>query len=126
MKDKMLLVVGTSYSAEDIASQCLKFGAKGIVASYRTNPMAFKDWPSNYVNVPLLERVEGQTVYFKDGTSRDDIDVIMFATGFKHHLPFMAENLKFMPERNSYYPEDLYKVVLFEKGGNDKLFYLGM
>merc|ERR1712167_125977 len=110
----------------DIASQCLKFGAKGIVASYRTNPMAFKDWPSNYVNVPLLERVEGQTVYFKDGTSRDDIDVIMFATGFKHHLPFMAESLKFMPEKNSYYPEDLYKVVLFEKGGNDKLFYLAM
>jgi len=68
MKDKTCLIMGTSYSAEDIASNCLKYGAKAIVASWRTNPMGFADWPSNYENVPLMTKIDGKTVHFKDGS----------------------------------------------------------
>ena len=32
---KRLLLIGSSYSAEDIALQCLKYGAQSIVCSYR-------------------------------------------------------------------------------------------
>ena len=32
---KRLLLVGSSYSAEDIALQCLKYGAQSIVCTYR-------------------------------------------------------------------------------------------
>lgn len=126
MKDKRVLIVGTSYSAEDIASNSLKYGAKGVVASWRTAPMAFADWPENYENVPLMTKVDGETVHFKDGTSRDDIDVILFATGFIHHFPFMEDKLKLKPARNSYYLENLWKGVNYEKGGEGKLFYMGM
>ena len=35
------LVVGTSYSSEDIASQMWKYGCKDIIFSYRTKPMAY-------------------------------------------------------------------------------------
>ena len=37
-KDMDVLVVGTSYSAEDIASHCYKYGCKSVTISYRTNP----------------------------------------------------------------------------------------
>ena len=40
-KDKDILVIGTSYSAEDIGSQCWKYGAKSITVSHRTTPMGF-------------------------------------------------------------------------------------
>ena len=37
---KDLLILGTSYSAEDIGSQCWKYGAKSITVAHRTAPMA--------------------------------------------------------------------------------------
>ena len=36
---KDILVIGTSYSAEDIASQCYKYGVKSVTCSWRTAPM---------------------------------------------------------------------------------------
>jgi len=46
-KDKDILIVGTSYSAEDIGSQCWKYGAKSITVSHRTAAMGY-DWPDNW------------------------------------------------------------------------------
>lgn len=40
--DKNVLVIGGSYSAEDIAMQCYKFGARSITISYRSFAMGFK------------------------------------------------------------------------------------
>ena len=42
--DQRLLMIGSSYSAEDIALQCYKYGAKMVTCSYRTQSMGFK-WP---------------------------------------------------------------------------------
>jgi len=74
-KDKRVLIVGTSYSAEDIGSQCWKYGAKSITVSHRTAPIGYS-WPDNWKEVPLLTRVEANTVHFKDGSS-EDIDAIV-------------------------------------------------
>ena len=41
---KDILLVGSSYSAEDIGTQCFKYGARSITFSYRTKPMGFA-WP---------------------------------------------------------------------------------
>ena len=35
-----------------------------------------------------IERLSGQTVYFKDGTSKD-YDLVLLATGYKLHYPFL-------------------------------------
>jgi trimethylamine monooxygenase len=70
---KNVMVIGSSYSAEDIGSQLWKYGAKTITACYRTNPMTFH-FPDNWELKPLMTRVEGSTCFFKDGTSKD-IDV---------------------------------------------------
>merc|ERR1712072_918684 len=88
---KKVLIVGSSYSAEDIASNMLKFGCKEIVASYRTAPMDF-EWPKNMKTVPLLTKVDGRSATFKDGTVEKDFDCIMLCTGYIHHFPFMVES----------------------------------
>ena len=57
-KGKDILIVGRSYSAEDIGSQCWKYGAKSVTTTYRSKPMGFK-WPKNFEERPLLQKVEG-------------------------------------------------------------------
>jgi trimethylamine monooxygenase len=120
-KGKDILIVGRSYSAEDIGSQCWKYGAKSITTSYRSKPMGFK-WPSNWKEVPLLQRVENRTVHFKDGTSRE-VDAIILCTGYRHYLPFLPDDLRLKTE-NRLWPLGLYQGVVWED--NPKLFYLGM
>ena len=120
-KDKDLLLIGTSYSAEDIGSQCWKYGAKSITISYRTAPMGHK-WPDNWVELPLLEKVEGNTATFKDGSTRD-VDAIILCTGYNHHFPFIDEELR-LKTNNRLYPVNLYNGVVWEH--NPKLMYLGM
>ena len=72
---KNLLIVGASYSAEDIALQCHKYGAKSVTMCWRTKPMGFH-WPEGMEERPLLLKVEGKTAHFKDGTSKD-VDAII-------------------------------------------------
>ena len=71
--------VGSSYSAEDLALQTVKYGAKHVICTYRTQPMGFK-WPSTIEERPIFTHVAGKTVHFSDGTTAE-IDAIMFCTG---------------------------------------------
>lgn len=118
---KDLLVVGSSYSAEDIASQCYKYGAKSITFSYRTRRSNFA-WPSCFTEKPLLEKLEERTAHFIDGTTAD-VDAVILCTGYLHHYPFLPDDLR-LKTNNRMNPPDLYKGVMWEK--NHKLFYLGM
>ena len=120
-KDKDVLIIGTSYSAEDIGSQCWKYGAKSITVSHRTAAMGY-DWPDNWKEVPLLQKVDGNTCTFKDGTSKD-IDAIILCTGYQHHFPFMEDSLR-LKTANRLASANLYKGVAFID--NPKLIYLGM
>jgi len=118
---KDILIMGSSYSAEDIGSQCWKYGAKSIVSCYRSAPMGY-DWPDNWDEVPALDRVEGKTAHFVDGTSRD-VDAIILCTGYKHHFNFLPDDLR-LKTANRLASDDLYKGVVWVK--NPKMFYLGM
>lgn len=120
-KDKDILILGTSYSAEDIGSQCWKYGAKSITVAHRTAPMGY-DWPENWEEVPALVKVEGRTATFKDGSTKD-VDAILLCTGYQHHFPFMAEKLK-LKTANRLATANLYKGVMFVD--QPELFYLGM
>ena len=119
--DKDLLLVGSSYSAEDIGTQCHKYGARSVTYSYRSASMGY-DWPEAFDERPLLLRVEGTTAHFADGSSKD-VDAIVLCTGYQHHFPFLPDALT-LRTRNRLYPGDLYKGVFWID--NPKLIYLGM
>jgi trimethylamine monooxygenase len=119
--DQDILVIGTSYSAEDIGAQCYKYGCKSVTVSHRTAPMGFH-WPDNWEEKPLLTRVENKTAYFKDGSSRE-VDAIILCTGYLHHFPFLHDDLR-LKTSNRLWPLDLYKGIFWE--ANPKLMYLGM
>ena len=120
-KGKDLLIVGTSYSAEDIGSQCWKYGAKSVTVAHRTAPMGY-NWPSNWAEVPILTHVDEEMAYFKDGTSRK-IDAIILCTGYQHHFPYLPDDLR-LKTRNRLATADLYKGVAYVH--NPALFYIGM
>jgi trimethylamine monooxygenase len=118
---KDLLVVGSSYSAEDIALQSFKYGARSVTISYRTKPMGFK-WPSGIEEVPLLTQLDGKVAHFKDGSSKK-VDAIVFCVGYQHSFPFLEDSLRLIT-KNRLYPGSLYKGIFWFS--NPKLMYLGM
>ena len=120
-RNKDVVVLGSSYSAEDIALQCYKYGAKSVTIGYRHNPMGFK-WPDGMKEVHYLDRLEGNKAIFKDGHEQN-ADAIILCSGYLHHFPFLDESLK-LKTVNRLYPPKLYKGVIWQN--NHKLMYLGM
>jgi trimethylamine monooxygenase len=120
-KGKTVLIVGASYSAEDIGLQLHKYGAERVIMTYRTAAMGF-DWPEGMEERPLLTRFEGNTVHFKDNTSAT-VDAVILCTGYQHHFPYMEDSLR-LRTLNRLCTDDLYRGVVWMK--NPQLFYLGM
>jgi trimethylamine monooxygenase len=116
-----LLVIGGSYSAEDIALQARKYGADSVTISYRSKPMGFP-WPDGIEEVPLLTHVDGHTAHFADGTTRD-VDAIVLCTGYQHSFGFISDDLR-LRTTNVLYPDHLYKGIFWLD--NPGLMYLGM
>ena len=120
-RNKDVVVLGSSYSAEDIALQCNKYGAKSVTIAYRHNPMGFK-WPDGMKEVHYLDRLEGNKAIFKDGYEKNT-DAIILCTGYLHYFPFLEESLK-LKTGNRLYPPQLFKGVVWQN--NHQLMYLGM
>ncbi|ABR62137.1 SidA/IucD/PvdA family monooxygenase [Sinorhizobium medicae] len=120
-KGKDVLIVGRSYSAEDIGSQCWKYGAKSVTTSYRSKPMGF-NWPENFEERPLLTKLENTTAHFADGSTKE-VDALILCTGYQHHFPFLPDELR-LKTANRLWADHLYKGVVFD--GNPQLFYIGM
>ena len=120
-KGKDILIVGTSYSAEDIASQCYKYGVNRVHLTWRTNPMGWH-WPENFKTYPLLTHTEGSSVFFKDGQSCK-VDAIILCTGYKHHFPFLDEKLT-LRTANRLWTDKLHKGIFDPE--NPKMMFLGM
>ncbi len=120
-RNKDVVVLGSSYSAEDIALQCYKYGAKSVTIGYRNNPMGFK-WPNGMKEVHYLDRLEGSKAIFKDGHEQN-ADAIILCSGYLHHFPFLDDSLK-LKTGNRLYPPKLFKGVVWQD--NHPLMYLGM
>ena len=118
---KNVLIVGGSYSAEDISLQCHKYGASSVTISYRSGAMGFS-WPDTMKEVPLISSIDNSTVNFSDGTS-GTFDAIIMCTGYLHSFPFLEDSLR-LKTGNRLYPADLYKGVVWQS--NPRLMYLGM
>ncbi|XP_060582515.1 trimethylamine monooxygenase-like [Ruditapes philippinarum] len=122
-KDQRLLVVGSSYSAEDLALQCMKYGAKSAICTWRTKPMGFK-WPKGIEERPLVQKFDGNIAHFKDGSSAE-IDAVLLCTGYKYSFPFMEDNLR-LRSTLTMFPDNTYKGLLYFMGEDSRLFYMGL
>lgn len=120
-KGQDLLLVGGSYSAEDIGTQCYKYGSKSVTISYRSQALGY-DWPDGIEERPLVERLEGNLAYFSDGTTKH-FDAVIMCTGYLFHFPFLPDELR-LQTHNCLYPANLYKGIFWQP--NPKLIYLGM
>ena len=56
-----MLVVGGSYSAEDIALQTIEAGAERVTICYRTQPVG-NTWPQGIDQRAILTHIHGSTV----------------------------------------------------------------
>ena len=65
-KGMRVLCIGGSYSAEDIALQCWKFGAvKADITHRRAEPLGYPDFPKTVGERPILTHIEGSRVSWK-------------------------------------------------------------
>ncbi|GGW28397.1 flavin-containing monooxygenase [Arenibacter certesii] len=118
---KNILLVGSSYSAEDIGVQCHKHGANSVTLTYRTTPIGV-NWPEGIKEVPLLKNFEGDVAHFSDG-SKERFDAVIMCTGYQHKFPFLPDEMR-LKTHNCLFPDHVYKGIVF----NDlpRLIYLGM
>ena len=120
-KEKDILLIGGSYSAEDIGTQCYKYGTKSVTISYRSQALGY-DWPEGMKEVPLLTHFDGDVAHFVDGTSQR-FDAVVMCTGYLFHFSFLPDELR-LETHNCLYPENLYKGIFWQQ--NPQLIYLGM
>lgn len=119
--DKDILLIGSSYSAEDIGIQSIKHGARSVTLSYRSKPIGM-DWPTGMKELPLVTHFENDIAHFSDGT-QERFDAVVMCTGYQHKFPFLPDELR-LKTKNNLYPEGLYKGVVYQD--LPQLMYLGM
>ena len=81
-------------------------------------------WPDNFRTVPLLDHIDpgSKTCHFKDGQSAE-IDAIILCTGYQHHFPFIAADLR-LNTTNRLWCDDLHEGVVMPS--NPRMMYIGM
>ncbi|KAJ9142393.1 Thiol-specific monooxygenase [Pleurostoma richardsiae] len=111
---KKVVVVGGSVSAADIAYDLVNSTSHPIYAvvnGHRIN-IYFGDEAFNHPRIarkPSISRIIGRTVYFADGSSAEDVDNIIFGTGYTWTLPFLSS----VKVRNNRVP-GLYLHVIYQ------------
>ena len=120
LRGQRVLLIGASYSAEDIGIQAHKMGAKLVTMSYRSRPQGY-DWPAGVEELPIVDRFEGGTVHFSDGQTRE-VDAVILCTGYLHHYPFLPQDLA-LDSPNTLYPQGLYRGVVWN--ADPDVFYVG-
>ncbi|KAE8355771.1 hypothetical protein BDV28DRAFT_128348 [Aspergillus coremiiformis] len=94
-REKKVIVVGSSASGVDIGNQINKLSKGKVLASQRTESFLFpsnaadKDYVSEIVEfLPPTEYK--RAVRFADGKIEDEIDAIVFCTGYLYSFPFLS------------------------------------
>jgi hypothetical protein len=118
-RGKKVIVVGASVSGADIAYDLVGV-AKGpvyaVILGHKANgyfgDVAFQHpGIAQKPSISHIATTDGvRTVHFIDGTSVDDVDEIIFGTGYSWSLPFLPQ----IKVRNNRVP-DLYQHVVYQK-----------
>ncbi|KAF5305892.1 hypothetical protein FQR65_LT18648 [Abscondita terminalis] len=104
-QNKRVLLIGASFSGIDIAKQIVGH-AKSVFLSHWNPPKPTTD---GITNKPTVTKFEKSGVIFVDG-SNEDIDVVIYSTGYEYKFPFLAESCGITASDNWVRP--LYKHVV--------------
>jgi len=126
LKDKRVLAIGASYSAESVLTEGYKAGAKKVTSCYRKNPIRVPIRPEQSGGVcdqhgPGIKKIEGRKFTFGDDYEAE-FDIVIYCTGYKHAYPFLEEPLR-LNCPNAYYLPGLYKGIVYQEC--NQLFYIG-
>ena len=110
VEGKRILLIGDSYSAEDLALQCIKLGAEKIFMTSRKGSGAaayMGSWPHDKVEMLWYSRIAGvkedgtgKTIVFeeleenKPVPDAEDVSIIILCTGYKENLSFLDDKLQ--------------------------------
>lgn len=101
-RDKNVVVVGSRASGSDIARELAvddydrRIASRTIYQSVRGLKPDEKVWDDDFAwakeisVIPEIDHIEGKTLYLVNGTIVENIDVIVFATGYLYSYPFFA------------------------------------
>ncbi|KAH7378865.1 thiol-specific monooxygenase [Cadophora sp. MPI-SDFR-AT-0126] len=123
--DKKILIVGTSESAIDVALQSLPHAKQPVYVSQQS---PHPRYPTVFLRdgikvVSTIESVSGSSITLSDGEKLDDIDVIVFATGYFYTYPFLTEKIR--PKSDGYRVPGLYQHV-FDMHNPQSIAFVGV
>lgn len=118
VKGKRIVMIGDSYSAEDLALQCLKLGASKIYITSRKSSGAASyvgAWPDNKVELlwyQLPYAVEnGNTLLCRKDendeyvTTINDVSIVIFCTGYNANIGMLSKELQPWEETDANVPK---------------------
>jgi trimethylamine monooxygenase len=103
-----VLIIGSSYSADDIALQCYKFGAQSMIVSSRHGPIGYK-WTIGIKDASMLVRMKSRKMVQSVHTT----DAIFFCIGYRHSYPFMAKRFHLYSGVTQFIPSNPYKSIFW-------------
>ncbi|ETS74129.1 hypothetical protein PFICI_13995 [Pestalotiopsis fici W106-1] len=123
-RDKKVVVVGGSVSAFDALHDIRKVSKLPIISALRNPSGAFGIAPFLHPHIDNRSQIESfepelGRINFTDGSSADDVDVVLFATGYDFSFPFLPG----IKSVNNRIP-GLYQHVF--KSDNPSLAFVGM
>ncbi len=78
-----------------------------MIVSSRHGPIGYK-WSIGIKDASMLVRMKSHKVHFKDSSSVDTIDAIIFCTGYCHSYPFMTKRFRLYSGVTQFIPSNLY------------------
>lgn len=113
--DKKVIVVGNSASGLDISSQISPF-SKLVLLSQKSESYLAGGFASDskIQSVSQISRFDptSKTVHFSDGRIEEEVDSILFCTGYLYTLPFLRD-LSPNPVRDGTHIEHTYRHLLY-------------
>ncbi|CAG9859117.1 unnamed protein product [Phyllotreta striolata] len=106
--DKRVLIVGSGPSGLDIA-RLINTVAKKVILSHRSPWNPLNVLPEEILKKPEIREFKEHSVVFNDGTE-EDIDNVVFCTGYLYSFPFLSDECKIQVEDK--WVKYLYKQII--------------
>jgi Flavin-binding monooxygenase-like len=98
-KNKKILIIGNSASGHDLSTELIKHAKLPVYQSIRSKSRWDGNKPPPGISwLPIVSQYlpNGQ-ILFTDGTCLDNIDTVIYCTGYKHSFPFWNEKANGRP-----------------------------